>query len=77
MRCDHNENAGTDLARLPVSRAEAMSAAQWRSATFAVTRSANPGGHPPEPPEAGSDGKTAPVRRVAMKRVNHLGKVAA
>lgn len=26
--------------------------------------------------EALSDGKTAPVRRVAMKRVNHPGRVA-
>lgn len=45
---DRDENAGTNLARLPASWAEAQ-----------------------------SDGKTAPVRRVATKRVNHLGKVAA
>jgi hypothetical protein len=45
---DRDENAGTNLARLPASRAEAQ-----------------------------SDGKTAPVRRVAVKRVNHPGRVAA
>ena len=45
---DRDENAGTNLARLPASWAEAQ-----------------------------SDGKTAPVRHVVMKRVNHLGKVAA
>lgn len=45
---DRDENAGTNLARLPASWAEAQ-----------------------------SDGKTAPVRHVAVKRVNHLGKVAA
>jgi hypothetical protein len=27
--------------------------------------------------EAASDGKTAPVRRVAVNRVNHPGRVAA
>lgn len=43
-----DENAGTNLARLPAGRAEAQ-----------------------------SDGKTASVRLVASKRVNHLGKVAA
>jgi putative transposase len=45
---DRDENAGTNLARLPASWAEAQ-----------------------------SDGKTAPVRRVAVKRVNHPGRVAA
>ena len=45
---DRDENAGTNLARLRASQAEAQ-----------------------------SDGKTAPVRRVAVKRVNHLGKVTA
>ncbi len=45
---DRDENAGTNLARLPASWAEAL-----------------------------SDGKTAPVRRVAVKRVNHPGRVAA
>jgi putative transposase len=45
---DRDENAGTNLARLPASWAEAQ-----------------------------SDGKTAPVRHVVMKRVNHLRKVAA
>jgi putative transposase len=45
---DRDENAGTNLARLPASWAEAQ-----------------------------SDGKTAPVRRVAMKRVNHPRRVAA
>ena len=45
---DRDENAGTNLARLPASWAEAQ-----------------------------SDGKTAPVRHVVMKRVNHPGKVAA
>jgi putative transposase len=45
---DRDENAGTNLARLPASWAEAL-----------------------------SDGKTAPVRRVAAKRVNHPGRVAA
>jgi putative transposase len=45
---DREENAGTNLARLPASWAEAL-----------------------------SDGKTAPVRRVAVKRVNHPGRVAA
>jgi putative transposase len=45
---DRDENAGTNLARLPASWAEAL-----------------------------SDGKTAPVRRVVMKRVNHPGRVAA
>ncbi len=44
---DRDENAGTNLARLPASRAEAQ-----------------------------SDGKTGLARRVAVKRVNHLGKVA-
>lgn len=47
-RHDRDENAGTNLARLPASWAEAQ-----------------------------SGGKTAPVRRAAPKRVNHLGKVAA
>ena len=45
---DRDENAGTNLARLPASQAEAQSGS-----------------------------KTASVRRVAVKRVNHLGKVAA
>ena len=45
---DRDENAGTNLARLPASQAEAQ-----------------------------SDGKTGLARRVAVKRVNHLGKVAA
>ena len=45
---DRDENAGTNLARLPASQAEAP-----------------------------SNGKTGPARRVALKRVNHLGKVAA
>jgi putative transposase len=45
---DRDENAGTNLARLPASWAEAQ-----------------------------SDGKTAPVRHVAVKRVNHPGRVAA
>jgi putative transposase len=45
---DRDENAGTNLARLPASWAEAL-----------------------------SDGKTAPVRRVVVKRVNHPGRVAA
>jgi putative transposase len=45
---DRDENAGTNLARLPASWAEAQ-----------------------------SDGKTALVRHVASKRVNHLRKVAA
>lgn len=45
---DRDECAGTNLARLPASWAEAL-----------------------------SDGKTAPVRRAATKRVNHLRKVAA
>ncbi|MGA2831161.1 MAG: IS607 family element RNA-guided endonuclease TnpB [Streptosporangiaceae bacterium] len=45
---DRDENAGTNLARLPASQAEAP-----------------------------SDDKTAPVRHVAVKRVNHPGKVAA
>jgi putative transposase len=45
---DRDENAGTNLARLPASWAEAQ-----------------------------SDGKTAPVLRVAVKRVNHPGRVAA
>jgi putative transposase len=44
---DRDENAGTNLARMPASWAEAL-----------------------------NDGKTAPVRRVAMKRVNHPGRVA-
>jgi putative transposase len=43
---DRDENAGTNLARMPASWAEAL-----------------------------SDGKTAPVRRVAVKRVNHPGRV--
>ena len=45
---DRDENAGTNLARLPASQAEAQ-----------------------------SDSKTAHVRRVAVKRVNHLRKVTA
>lgn len=45
---DRDENAGTNLARLPASWAEAL-----------------------------SDDKTAPVRRVAVKRVKHPGRVAA
>jgi putative transposase len=45
---DRDQNAGTNLARLPASWAEAL-----------------------------SDGKTAPVRRVVVKRVNHPGRVAA
>jgi len=45
---DRDENAGTNLARLPASQAEAQ-----------------------------SGGKTAPVRHATVKRVNHLGKVAA
>jgi putative transposase len=45
---DRDENAGTNLARLPASWAEAQ-----------------------------SDGKTAPVRRAAVKRVNHPGGVTA
>ena len=45
---DRDENAGTNLARLPASQAEAQ-----------------------------SDRKTGPARHVAVKRVNHLGKVAA
>jgi len=45
---DREENAGTNLARLPASQAEAR-----------------------------SGGKTGPARRVAVKRVNHLGKVPA
>ena len=45
---DRGQNAGTNLARLPASWAEAQ-----------------------------SDGKTAPVRHVAVKRVNHPGRVAA
>ena len=44
---DRDENAGTNLARLPASQAEAQ-----------------------------SDGKTGPARHVAVKRVNHLRKVA-
>jgi putative transposase len=44
---DRDENAGTNLARLPASQAEAQ-----------------------------SDSKTAVARHVAVKRVNHLGKVA-
>jgi transposase len=44
---DRDENAGTNLARLPASWAEAL-----------------------------SDDKTAPVRRVVTKRVNHPGRVA-
>jgi putative transposase len=43
---DRDENAGTNLARMPASWAEAL-----------------------------SDGKTAPVRRVAVKRVNHPRRV--
>jgi putative transposase len=45
---DRDENAGTNLARLPASQAEAQ-----------------------------SGGRTAPMRHAAVKRVNHLGKVAA
>lgn len=45
---DRDENAGTNLARLPASQAEAQ-----------------------------SDSKTAPVRHVVTKRVNHPGRVAA
>jgi putative transposase len=45
---DRDQNAGTNLARLPASWAEAL-----------------------------SDGKTAPVRHVALTRVNHPGRVAA
>ena len=45
---DRDENAGTNLARLPASQAEAQ-----------------------------SDRKAGPARHVAVKRVNHLGKVAA
>ena len=44
---DRDENAGTNLARLPASQAEAQ-----------------------------SDGKTGLARHVAVKRVNHLRKVA-
>lgn len=48
MTHDRDENAGTNLARLPASQAEAQ-----------------------------SDGKTALMRHAAVKRANHLGKVAA
>jgi putative transposase len=45
---NRDENAGTNLARLPASQAETQ-----------------------------SDGKTALLRRVVVKRVNHLGRVTA
>lgn len=45
---DRDENAGTNLARLPASRAEAQSGS-----------------------------RTVPVRRAAVKRVNHPGRMAA